>query len=299
MLGYVQAHWAGRQALAWSFWVNFALLCIVINLVESLIRPATSPSSWFSIILATTYLIVGHLVIYPWQVIGLIRACNKHLKQSSDSAIVTAAQLMIVASVIAGMVTMATTIQSIVEATSDRTPNSAKLDTDAVPPAYKIKLIADEFLILIDGEFVPGLTRDLKELLNSGSDVRGVVLNSDGGRIFEARGIAKLIGERQLATYVYRMCQSACATAFIAGSPRHLGEQGRLGFHQYRLHAINPFIDVAEEQEKDRAFFRSRGIAPDLLARIFETPHETMWYPTPDELMNANVINEIIPHKAM
>jgi len=299
LLDYVRAHWVGRQALAWSFWVNFALLCVVVNLVEPFIRPEASTPSWPAIIIAIAYLIVGHLIIYPWQIVGLVRACNLHLKQSSDSAIVTGAQLAIGASVIAGLVTMATTVQSIVQATSDGEPDLVKLDTDAAAQAYKLELIADHSVIRIDGEFALGLTRDLEALLLQGSNIRGIVLNSDGGRIFEARGVARLIVERQLATYVYRMCQSACTTAFIAGSTRHLGEQGRLGFHQYRLKAIYPFIDATKEQEKDRAFYRSQGITSDILTRIFKTPHDSMWYPTQEELLSAQVVDEIVPHEAM
>ena len=244
---------------------------------------------------AIVYLIFGHLVIYPWQVIGLVRACNQHLKQSSDSAIVTGAQLSIAASVIVGLVTVTNTIQSILGATSETTPAMV----EAPNPAYKIEFLAEHSLIRLDGEFANGLTRNLKQLIIERPGIRGIILNSDGGRIFEARGVAKVIGERRLATYVYDICQSACTTAFIAGSPRRLGEQGRLGFHRYRLKSVYPFIDVAEEQEKDRAFYRAQGIAPDLLARIFETPHDTMWYPTQEELLSAKVIDEVVPHEAM
>ncbi|MGI9493575.1 MAG: hypothetical protein ACR2QF_14355, partial [Geminicoccaceae bacterium] len=232
-------------------------------------------------------------------VVGLVRACNRHLKQSSDSAIVTGAQLAIAASVIVGLVTVTTTIQSILGATSKTGPLSVEDGTSTANPAYRIELLAEHSLVRLDGEFANGLTHELKQLIIKRPGIRGIILNSDGGRIFEARGVAKVILERQLATYVYDMCQSACTTAFIAGSPRRLGEQGRLGFHRYRLRSVYPFIDVAEEQEKDRAFYRAQGIEPDLLARIFETPPDTMWYPTREELLSAKVIDELIPHKAM
>ena len=295
MLDYVREHWVGRQTLAWSFWINFALLCVVINVAETLIRPNASGASWVSVIPTIVYLIVGHLVIYPWQVIGLVRACNRHLKQSSDSAIVTGAQLAIAASVIVGVTTVTTTVQSILGATS----TAIKDGTNTAEPAYEIEFLAEHSLIRLDGEFANGLTRDLRQLIVKKTGIRGMILNSDGGRIFEARGVAKVIGERRLATYVYGVCQSACTTAFIAGSPRRLGEQGRLGFHRYRLKSVYPLIDVDEEQEKDRAFYRAQGVAPDLLARIFKTPHDTMWYPTKKELLGAGVIDEVVPHQAM
>lgn len=298
-MGYLRKHWFGRQELAWSFWINFALLCAAINLVEPFIRPLAPDRSWLSLGLASAYLIIGHLIIYPWQVIGLIRACNRFLKQSGDTVVVTAAQGAIVVSMIAGLVTMSTTLQSMFATPQKTALELAINDVDARVPGYEIALIANRALIRIDGEFDIGLTRDLEALLSQEPAISGIVLNSDGGRIFEARGVAKLIGEHELATYVYRICQSACTTAFIAGNRRHLGEQGRLGFHQYRLKAIHPFIDITAEQEKDQAFYLAQGIAPNLLAEIYKTPHDSMWYPDPSELLSANVVHQVIPHDTM
>lgn len=298
-MDYLRTHWVGRQAFSWSFWVNFVLLCALINLAEPFILPSVSDRSWNSIVPAIAYLIVGHLLIYPWQVVGLMRACNRHLKQTGDPFIVTVAQLAIGVSLIMGSMTMWTSLQSIFGTPPKTKLELARLAVEARIPGYEIELVAEGFMVRVEGEIANGLTRDLGELLASEPEVRGIVLKSDGGRIFEARGVARLIGERGLATYVYDTCQSACTTAFIAGSKRHLGELGRLGFHQYRLQTIQPFVNVAKEQEKDLAFFRSQGVAPDLLARVFETPHDSMWYPTRDELLAADVIHQIVPHEAM
>ena len=35
---YIRAHWLGQQSLAWSFWVNLALLRAVIIAMEELLR---------------------------------------------------------------------------------------------------------------------------------------------------------------------------------------------------------------------------------------------------------------------
>ena len=294
MISYLRTHWAGQQTLHWSFWINFALLCVTINLVEPLIRPSASDRSWSSLTVAFAYLIVGHLLIYPWQVVGVARACNQHLKRSGDFIMVMAAQGAIVVSLIAGLITASATLYSIFGSPSETAVEVAVTDAQARIPTYVIELVPERSLVKVDGEFDVGLTRDLRELLTQTPDVEGIVLNSDGGRIFEARGVAKLIGENRLETYVDRMCQSACTTAFIAGAKRFLGADGRLGFHRYRLGTVLPFIDVEAEQERDRAFYRSQGVAPTLLSRVFSAPHQSMWYPDIDELLEANVVHRII-----
>lgn len=296
-MAYLREHWFGRQALAWSFWVNFALLCAVINLIEPSVRPSSADRSWLALAVALLYLIVGHLIIYPWQVIGLVRACNRYLVQSHGTVIVTAAHGAILVSVIAGLVTMSTTLHSIFATPQPSTVERAITDVEARSKSYALHLLEDRPLLRIDGQFDTGLTRDLKAFLQREHAIQGVILDSDGGRIFEARGVARLIGEHALSTYVYDMCQSACTTAFIAGKARHLGEQGRLGFHQYRQEAKNPFLDTAAEQEKDLAFYRAQGVAESMLATIFTTPHDSMWYPERSELLNARAVHRIVPHQ--
>lgn len=299
LMNYLRAHWFGRQALAWSFWINFALLFATINLIEPLVRPSPPDRSWLSLVVAMIYLIIGHLIIYPWQVIGLLRACNQYLKQSSDAVFVTAAQGAVVISFIACLVTMSTTLQSILARPQLTAVEKAIIDVDARMPGYEIHVLENNSLIRINGLFDVGLTRDLKALLHREATIEGIVLDSDGGRIYEARGVAKLIDDHALSTYVFDICQSACTTAFIAGRTRHLGEHGRLGFHQYRLLAIYPFADIRAEQEKDRKFYHSQGVTADLLKKVHETPHDSMWYPDIIELLSANVVHRVISHKAL
>jgi hypothetical protein len=36
-----------------------------------------------------------------------------------------------------------------------------------------------------------------------------------------------------------------------------------------------------------------------MLARVFKTPHDSMWYPDSYELLEANVIHHLIRHETM
>jgi hypothetical protein len=60
-----------------------------------------------------------------------------------------------------------------------------------------------------------------------------VYLESAGGALVPAIEIGKLVRARHHATVVPdgSTCTSACALIWIAGAPRYLGPQGRLGFH--------------------------------------------------------------------
>ena len=74
----------------------------------------------------------------------------------------------------------------------------------------------------------------------------------------------------------------------------HLGRGARLGFHQYRMDstAYIPNVDIAEEQSRDRSFFERQAIDPEFLTRIFNSPHNAIWYPERSELEAAGVITK-------
>ena len=115
----------------------------------------------------------------------------------------------------------------------------------------------------IQGDFEVGITAAVREQLRITPNIRSVVLNSRGGQVYEGRGLAKLFRSFALDTHVYGECSSACATAFIGGRTRYLGEQGKLGFHQFWVEAkgnqsLFAFYDIGAEQARDAEVFRAQ-----------------------------------------
>lgn len=133
----------------------------------------------------------------------------------------------------------------------------------------------------------------LKSLLEKDAHgVRVVHLNSTGGRIPAARGIARLIREAGLDTHVSGTCASACTIIFIAGNARTIQPDGRIGFHGYRLLSTIATVDVAEEERKDRAAFLAKGVTATFLERAYSVPHSEMWFPSHRTLLDAGVVTQ-------
>lgn len=293
-MDYLRAHWRGRQSLARSFWINFALPFALASALMHMTASAYIERVSIFAIAAGAYLIIGCLIVYPWQIVGLLRACDRYLIASRETRWTAAVQRVtviqgtMIASLIAVFVTLFSLAQHGIGLQAETDPPSAG------EPAYAVELVEGGRMVHVKGIFDVGLTNDLKTVLRDNPDIEGIILESDGGRVFEARGVARLIDERELDTCVYSFCRSACTTAFIAGRHRYLGDDGRLGFHRYRLQAMTPGIDVAAEQEKDRAFFRAQGVAPALLDELFQKPHDEMWHPSVEELLEGRVVHRII-----
>lgn len=289
-MDYLRDHWQGRHALSRSFWLNFALPFVLIAFGETLVRPPAGAGGAVEAIIALLYIMIGYAVILPWQIVGLWRSSRHHLEERGDLGVVTFAQGAAVIALVTAVGGAAATLQHI-------SGKEAVRQVAEAPPDYRLSFLSGEGTITIDGPFDVGLSRDLKALLASSPTVNAIVLNSDGGRVFEARGVAKQITEKGLDTFVFDHCRSACTIAFVAGKNRSLGRNGRLGFHSYKLDAVMGFVDPLEEQEKDKAFFLRQGLDADFVERAFSAPHETMWHPRGERLLRAGVIHQIVSRR--
>ncbi len=293
-MGYLRTHWLGQQSLAWSFWINFVLLFLIVSLLAQLISPPFVERVPVFLFFAGAYLLLGCLAVFPWQLVGLLRACDRHLSDNRKTGWAAAVQrvTIIQGAMVASLAVVLVTVFSLIQEGIHLSFPERPMVADG--PGYAFEMMADGRRLRLEGNFETGLTRDLRALIKENQGIEAIILNSDGGRVFEARGAARLIGEHQLETYVYDVCRSACTTAFIAGTKRYLGQNGRLGFHQYRLQSVLPAIDVTAEQEKDRAFFQANGVAPAFLDKVFAEPHDSMWYPDMNELLGAKAVHRIV-----
>jgi hypothetical protein len=159
-------------------------------------------------------------------------------------------------------------------------------------PLYSLELIEQDTLIHLRGPFQIGITNRVAGLIDRHPEISGIILDSEGGQIYEGRGLARLIMENKLETYSLDSCLSSCTTAFVAGTTRTLGANARLGFHQYKTYSLIPSINVKNEQAKDMAIFVMQGISADFLEKIFIQPPEEMWWPQIDELVDAGIVHQ-------
>ena len=290
---YVRSHWLGQQSLAWSFWANFALLRAAIFYMEKFTRPPFTEGIYADAAVAILFLVIAHVVIYTWQVVGVIRACDRYQSSYGSIVPVWGINFCIVVSLLFTLVSVSITFQNtFIEPDNDLL--SVVWDRERASK-YALTISDGSTYVNMNGSFELGLTKNLKALLQQHPNVKGIVLASQGGNIYESRGVAKLIQEHGLDSYVFEACSSACTTAFIAGATRTLGPNGRLGFHQYGLEADYqvPFVDIAGEQDADRKFYQSQKIKDEFLDRVFDASHSDLWFPSAEELLEAGVVHRI------
>lgn len=290
---YIRSHWLGDQPLFRSFWINLILLRVVILYVERFTRPPFILEPQAAIAATAAFFVVCQLIVLPWQIVGVLRSCDRYLAGFRPIVWVWGIQIGVAASLILTLISVYSGFQSLYIDRRDMLEAAAPQRAQAA--RYTLTPTNSGRLINLKGDFEFGITRNLEALLKRHRGVAGIVLSSDGGQIYEGRGVARLIMGHGLDTYVFETCKSACTTAFIGGATRTLGPNGRLGFHQYRLDAefSNPLADVAAEQERDRRFYADRNIGGGFLRKVFDRPHDDIWFPDSDELLAAGVVHRV------
>jgi len=288
VLNYIKQHWRGNFSLAQAFWVNLVLVFFALGFLERFIFPPYIESEIAVTTTVFIYFVVVKLIIYPWQVVGVLRTCDLRIKSGTGRSWATAAQVALVLSLAATLISTIGTYQSL--QTFKR--NLIIKQTTSPVPLYSLDLIKKNTLIHLRGPFQIGITNRVANLIEQNPEITGIILDSEGGQIYEGRGLARLIRENKLQTFSMDECLSSCTTAFIAGTTRSLGMNARLGFHQYKTYSLIPSINVKNEQAKDMAIFVKQGVSPEFLEKIFIQPPEDMWWPEIDELVDAGVVHQ-------
>ena len=288
LLNYIKQHWQGNLSLAHAFWVNLVVLFVALDLLERFVFPPYIENETAVSIAVLLYVVVVKLIIYPWQVVGVLRVCDLRIKSNSGRSWASVTQVALVISLAATLLSTIGTYQSL----SVFKQNLILAETVLPEPLYSLDLIEQGSLIHLRGPFEIGITNKVEDLIALHPEITGIILDSEGGQIYEGRGLARLIRENSLETFSLDNCLSSCTTAFVAGTTRTLGTKARLGFHQYKTYSIIPSINIENEQAKDIAIFVNQGVSPEFIEKIFIQPPEAMWWPEIDELVDAGIVHQ-------
>jgi hypothetical protein len=287
---YIRKHWRGELSLAVSFWINSFLLNVAIMLLNAFFSYSGIIEN--PVIAARVSLIYAGFalsIVYPWQIIGLWRSCNNHIEKSGKRFWPRTVQVLVVLGLILSLGKLETSWPIY----KDLFRMGFQKDEYG---NYTLKLAKNNTLIHLQGALSFGVSKEVAKLLKKYPEVEGIILDSQGGRIYEGRTLAKLISTYGLDTYSLKGCYSAATIAFIAGKNRFLGIGANIALHRYRMDYKNlePFMDAKEEQAKDLLIFQQQGVKSEFLDKLFGASSDDLWYPTVDEMLDAGVIHGIV-----
>lgn len=132
-------------------------------------------------------------------------------------------------------------------------------------------------IITVEGPFAPGDAQKFANLALAHSSAV-VLLNSDGGQLMAGLEIGRAIRLKGFATVVPDgfQCASACALAWLAGTPRFLGPKGRIGFHAAYLEENGQRMPTATGNALVGAYLNQLGLPATAVIYITSAPPEGM-----------------------
>ncbi len=288
----IKRHWKGELGLTPALLIILLLSGIVLIALNYLLNLLINRYTTLEVPLTLGWLVLLTFVVIPWLLIGLLRTAEADRQKTGYSTRLYATQAVVLLCLVATVNHAIVSLQLLVASRADQAHSQAsKIET------YTLTQTADT--LHIEGLLDFGITEAVETQLGSHTDITRVTLNSEGGQLYEGRGLARLIESRQLNTCVIEQCNSACIVAFLAGEQRALDHNSTMGFHQYRFDENRKrqnigLFDIAVEEKKDREFYHARGIDAQFIRRVFETPSSTLWKPTREELKDAGVINTAV-----
>jgi hypothetical protein len=145
--------------------------------------------------------------------------------------------------------------------------------------------------------------------------IKTLELNSQGGSVYGATEMARIVTDFGLDTIVSGECFSSCVTLFLAGESRKMMLGSKIGFHQTRWppEAIKNYYDNLAEDEgwetpfdfaawvyedtqtevfDDLTYMIARGVDPGFAIRTKGVRNDEKWYPTRLELVQAGVLRD-------
>ncbi|MBI3196033.1 MAG: hypothetical protein HYZ40_00710 [Rhodospirillales bacterium] len=145
----------------------------------------------------------------------------------------------------------------------------------------------------IDGTYGMGSDQAVRRALEQNPKIREVVLAGPGGRMGAGFEISRMIRSRRLATRVDTGCASACTIAFLGGVDRSIAPSAKLGFHRASFPGMSANDMFEANRDMKRFLTMNAGVAPDFAQRVLDTLGDSIWVPTPDELLAARVIKRV------
>jgi ATP-dependent protease ClpP protease subunit len=281
----VIAHWHGQHRLRWYVvsWIALLFLYGIPDWSSGFVRDPVAHYQREAMGFIAVSLFFWAVYI-AWG-LGFWRAAQRRLAAGGS----------VLAGVVAGVIGVTTTFETL-----DR---MARFDTqmsfmDVVRVALDrdgkatVSVSADGRRLLMIGSMGRGTTLAVRQQLKRHPGVTGIELLSPGGRVVEGFGLAELIRERGLDTYVRDFCHSACTVAFVAGQERRIGPSARFGLHRSGVAWHRNAQDVSDTDRHIADFYLQHGVHESMVDQMLTTPFADVYMARAPEAIESGLATD-------
>lgn len=290
-VSYIQRHWRGKHSVLQSFAVNLILPIAALLTFQALIVTRWIQTGAVGALPAAISLSISYTVLLCWQIVGLNRAVKAELKSAALPLDTWVINTTIMGLILLVIIRLVDTLSSGIayDMALEKSRGRANDDTDI---GLNITFNDTFSRATIQGTLKVGATRLITEMLQKQPNLDTLILDSDGGSVYEGRGIGNIVKKSRLSTHVDSQCLSACTLAFAGGVTRTASIKAVFGFHAYRVDALYDaaWLNMEEQQEKDLAWFEQQGVAEWFRSRIYDADSSAMWLPDRAEMIRSRFL---------
>lgn len=281
---YFLRHWRGHLSLPQSYWLNGFLTNVAIVAVGlALVALEQTGRSLRLLAFGFCLYVAAFLIARTWSLVGIWRSAGRHSARGG------AAGWGVVARVLVGLGVVGTAAQLPALGAQAKEFGLIAIGRDPLGPVAKVALDASGETLTVEGILSAGVADSFEKVVAQAPKAKLVVLDSDGGRIFEALRMAEIIKARGLETRVEQNCASACTFLLLAGKDRSAHRFAQIGFHQPDFPGLSA-RERTEFVDQNRKDYIGAGMDPAFVERAMRISPNEMWYPTHAELVEAGVI---------
>lgn len=123
----------------------------------------------------------------------------------------------------------------------------------------------------------------------------GVIVESSGGSVYEARKLGRFLRANGLGAAVDKLCLSACVDVLAGGVARYVTPGARLGIHQSRV------PDWVSSHEGGQAYvagaalyLREMGIDDTVALVAAAVPHDQIFLISTENALNTRLVTQVV-----
>jgi hypothetical protein len=152
----------------------------------------------------------------------------------------------------------------------------------------------DNTWVVVDGEIGEGFADEVIGRLRSEKAV-GLVINSPGGSLYEARRLGRYLRENGLRVGVSGLCTSACVDVMAGGIERYVTSSAKLGIHQSRVpkhlssHEGGQLSVVAAA-----LYLREMGVDDSIALAAAAVPNNSMYWISLPEALETGLATQLV-----
>lgn len=152
----------------------------------------------------------------------------------------------------------------------------------------------DRTWLIVDGEINDGFADKVIARLRAERAV-GLVINSPGGSLYEARRLGRWLRENGIPVGVDELCTSACVDVLAGGIERYVTANVRLGIHQSKVPAHLSSHEGGQLSVVSAALYlREMGIDDSVALAAAAVPNNKMYWISLGEALDTGLVTKVV-----